>query len=1378
MSNSGAKAALRGYRLQTLYILNEILGSESTDLVFQPEGNEALAVYKGKKLVRAIQVKAYSEPLVLSHFIKPEQEDSFFHRSAKLLCLSSNVKVEVISFGDIGKELENAWMGVEQNKNSVLKKLVRHGITEQQVSSMFERITWDKISEFELNIDINRHLSNSLTTGSPENALSLLTAWLYTASEQQTKITYPQLIEKISSIGKYLSEREAHHAEWFKSLEPLIENEISDTLALEKEFFKGVSTRFSHIQANLDIERTEQLNEIDELFKKNQTVIIHAASGQGKTSLAYRYLYNFIPENWRLKVNFIEDRGHAKSVALALADHLAAFNAKLYLYIDVTPRDLDWTSLVKSLLDHPNIKILITIREEDLARQNISNEEIGFPALLRLQFTKKEAKHIYQNLITKETAKPYPSFEQAWLSFGGNGSLLEYIYFLTQTESLVDKLTFQVKRLRCEVREGRLEPKAITLLLACAVATAYESKLKIGLLVDEISLNDPIGTFDLFEGEYLIRRSDDKLHIEALHPIRSRLLVNVLADPTFSPWINSALSVMPCLDEIDLETFLLYSFVEKPNEFTLLFNQLLKLQVNTWTTVAGICRALLWFGIHRYVIENKIVIESAREIAGNDGWAFMLLPDIGGIMETDPAEDLINILGRSNSVKRDEALKLRSEIGSSEIVYKDIKNWLVHLNGEFIRPKNDSDWSSLGETLLWLGKLEINSEVDVSWLMNLDINKPFTSIEPLADLVVGLYFFDHSLYQKFMLKNQVLIEKIFQKSTQTVWLEQKFNNPIAHYIIPEQYLSDDGETGSTLNEFSALRATLLRKLFPDKEKFGAKGYGHQNILMDLPLNESNKPSIIKSSIPIPQFVNMNATWANYADYSHRPDTWLEYVNNIMFVREQIVDGLVCLIKVLNSYFKKFKAQALIEKGKIESEYWEALSLVNRQITKLPKLVVDPWGITSEGTLTEVNKKNENQIDFIEIQDYFKNYKKSLNNYIYSICNFFSQSHIILIVNGLIGRLPLEQHQIVYQKAEELGQSCTEHTLHLATMNFNDAHNHLEMFQKDFREHFQEIIDPVLLDKLEKKEQEKFKKSWPLWYQFAHNPENHWKDSPEVRASTIFNRTQKKLIQSIKHSLNNRLSEDLKGHVLSENFKYEGKNSLWIGVEITDINSLETALKSVVDALCEAIRPIKFRDLKYYAMSNQWDNFVIVPLYNGTTFSNLAWVLLANSFVGETPVLDEDKFYLYIPRPINKEVIDHFNFKTNNIAYFTELSLIEKGISEIFTTVNHIHCFNELTPNLNDVGIEILQTYLSPLMEKITLYTVQTDEVICRVRKDNISELLLALLDVCTNAIQPYELPEDKNVNINISDCYEWAELLNGALTELQLYKWQNLFKHN
>ena len=1375
MSNSGAKAALRGYRLQTLYILHEILSSKGSGLTFQPEGNEDLAVYQGDKLIRAVQIKALGEPLVLSNFIEANKEDTFIHRCLKLLNTDDTIRVEVISFGSIGNEIKNAWSKFDENKKSnqdkIKKKLDNFNISNAHADKIFKHLKWNTVLESQLNSTISDCLSKTLTSGSIENALSLLTAWLYIASEQQTKITHSVLLEKITSIGQYFSEREAHHQEWFKSIKPLQDDNTPGQLHLEKEYYRGISTRFSHIQANLDIRRDEQLTTIDEFFKTTQTVVIHGASGQGKTSLAYRYLHDFIPEDWRLQINFIENRSHAQNIALAIADHLAIFNATLYLYLDVSPRDLDWTALVKALLDRPNIKILISIREEDLARQNVSNEELGSPALVPLKFSKDEAEKIYLNLVAKGAAKPYPSFDQAWLGFGGNGSLLEYIFFLTQTESLKEKLKFQVKRLRCEVREGKLEPLAIKLLLACSVATSYEARIKIGALINAVELRDPKGTFNLFENEYLIRRSDDNLHIEALHPIRSKLLTEVLVDPAFSPWIDSALCVMPCLEENDLETFLLYAFIERPNEFHPLFDNLKQLNVETWGAVAGISRALLWFGISSHVLENREVINAARLMAGNDGWSFLLSPDIGNVLETNPIGDLLNILGKNNPKQLNKFLKLRENISSSELVYEYISYWLIHLPTNLMKPESNGDWSNMGEALLWMGRLKVNNELDLSWIMELDVDAAFDDIAPLADLSIGLYYFSKKLYQSFIEKNKQQIEAIFQKSTQTLMLEHQANNPIAHYIIPDYHLSSDNYDGSYLNGLSVTRATLLRKLFPENERYGAKGYGHQNILIDLPLDESHK-NIIKSAIPLPQFVSINSTWTNYADYTFRPNNWLDYANNILSIRKQILTGLIKLNKTLNTYFKKKKSQSLIDVVKIESEYWEGLAKINWQLTKLPKLAVDPWGITSEGTLTNTNNKAKNTIHFLSMQNHSKNFRKSLNDYIDPLANFFNQSHSILIVNGFIGRLPKEQHPSFLQKVEASELAYTEHNLHLSCLNFNNALNNLETFQHEFRNIFKEIIPSSVLDKLEKQEITKLTKAWPLWYQFAHSPEHYWPNSPDICASAIAAKTKRELIKSITQTLNGIDNSSIHASILSDGYIYEGKKALWIEVRIDDISALEHVLIDTVEALTQAIRPLKFKDLKYFVMADLWEYFVIVPINAETTISNVSWVLLANSFAGDEPVINEDKPFLYLPRPISQQALNHFNLKSTELINDTILTSLEAEIGKIFSVINHIHCFNVLVSDMNTAGEETLQHYLTsliePLVEHIDLATGYIDEM--RKHTDNDENNLTQVLDISEHAIQPYETPEDKKIMVNLSDCKEWAELLHEALSELQIIK--------
>ena len=95
MSNSGAKAALKGYRLQTLYILVEILESNDPNIIFQPEGIEDLAIYKNNILSRVIQVKARDQNLSLSCF-DPQKKDSFFHRVSNLLQKHDNLSIEII----------------------------------------------------------------------------------------------------------------------------------------------------------------------------------------------------------------------------------------------------------------------------------------------------------------------------------------------------------------------------------------------------------------------------------------------------------------------------------------------------------------------------------------------------------------------------------------------------------------------------------------------------------------------------------------------------------------------------------------------------------------------------------------------------------------------------------------------------------------------------------------------------------------------------------------------------------------------------------------------------------------------------------------------------------------------------------------------------------------------------------------------------------------------------------------------------------------------------------------------------------------------------------------------------------------------------------
>ena len=93
MSEQGAPAAYRGYRLQALYALNRVLVShENTHFVFHLEGKEDLDIEdENNQILEAIQVKSYDN-LTLSD-LAPEKGNSFFHRAVNLLKLSNQPKI-------------------------------------------------------------------------------------------------------------------------------------------------------------------------------------------------------------------------------------------------------------------------------------------------------------------------------------------------------------------------------------------------------------------------------------------------------------------------------------------------------------------------------------------------------------------------------------------------------------------------------------------------------------------------------------------------------------------------------------------------------------------------------------------------------------------------------------------------------------------------------------------------------------------------------------------------------------------------------------------------------------------------------------------------------------------------------------------------------------------------------------------------------------------------------------------------------------------------------------------------------------------------------------------------------------------------------------
>ena len=541
-SQSDATPAYRGYRLQALYTLSRLLESnDSANFTFQPEGKEDLAIFDASNnLVEVVQVKAHSEDLALSSF-KPKKSDSFFYRVAQLLKTNSHLTISIASFGEIGQEMLQACGENDNKRQTVARKLSEHNkfLSEVEADSLLAKIQLIRVKEAALTESVYRFFKETLTGVAPESAFEILNFWLYICAENKCKITRRDVVDKINKVGRFLAERAAHHKEWFTTIVPLEEPEIDAKLKdeLSDEFYRGISARYEHILAEVDVLRSQKLQEIAKKFEenkeKNRVVIIHGASGQGKTTLAFRYLHEFFPDQWRFKVQLIDSREHALSIARALAGQADAIGIPIAVYLDVSPNDIGWTELVKELSTHRNIQVLVTVREEDFRRASISGAEIQFSGV-ELTFNRIEAQEIYQSLTSKILPAEFLTFEEAWNKFGGEGPLMEFVYLVTQGNSLRERLLQQITGLKDEARTGKRSYAEIKLLRLASVASAFESQLQIKPLVKYLDLTVPERTLELFEGEYLLRLSEDGSLIQGLHPIRSAILADLLSSKRFN----------------------------------------------------------------------------------------------------------------------------------------------------------------------------------------------------------------------------------------------------------------------------------------------------------------------------------------------------------------------------------------------------------------------------------------------------------------------------------------------------------------------------------------------------------------------------------------------------------------------------------------------------------------------------------------------------------------------------------------------------------------------------------------------------------------------------------------------------------------------------
>lgn len=1381
-SRSDATPAYRGYRLQALYTLARILdSSDPENLTFQPEGAEDLALLDASnRLVEVVQVKAYSANLTLSS-LSPSKADSFFYRVNGLLKGRPNLEIKIACFGEIGRELLQATLTDGQERKRISQRLSEYGFfSKQEAEALLDQLQLVSVQEADLQQRVFAVLRNLCTGIDPEPAFEMLNYWLYICAENKSRVTQQNIIDRVNVIGRFLAERATYHQEWFTSIVPIeaysVEAQAQATLS--QEFYRGISARYEHILADVDQPRPGKLREIAQKFQQRSVVIVHGASGQGKTALAYRYLHEFFPDHWRFQVQLIESRQHALSIATALAGQASAIGIAIAVYVDVFPSDVGWVELVKQLSLIKNIQILVTVREEDFRRASISGVELQFSDV-ELQFERIEAQEIYQSLAETEIPPQFLDFDDAWRRFG-SGPLMEFVYLVTQGDSLRERLLQQVRRLQDEVQSQQRSGAELELLRLVSIASAFEARLKVKELVRSLGLAVPQRVFELLEEEYLLRVTDAGALVGGLHPIRSSILADILTDPTFSPWHESANACLPLMYDADIGGFLLYGFSRHSNELESLLQTINSFQPNSWIAISGVIRALLWLGIKNYVDSNRLLVEEAYRFV-NHGWTFVLDFDITDAIP-GAAESFLSALApvlRGEQNQQIEALRNRQTDRSQ--VFLPVVRWLSQLQSFPRPPQGDVGWSSLAEALFWTGRLKINLAL-ANQLATLDFNETVESltVETLADLALGLFYGYPELYRSWLDNNRERLLTRFREATQTIVWEDDGQTIRSHFALKlYQSSTQSSEQQRQVNpqrlvDESMERLQLFRRLFPDRERYSSNGYGHRIAASIAPYDDTEK-NIPIENFPFQWLVSVNSTFRSLAELDFRPNNWEEYAQQVLSLRQTVLHALQQLQAALQPYFRRRTVTQILG-NLIPDSRWENCKHCLHNAPLLPRCAFDEWGFASGSNQSSSLESHAALAKHNLAFEKYDAYSTAFHEYIRTLSNFFDQSGRVLIVNPhLRDRTNIRAREVADNN--DIGNDAR-----LSIVNLADAVMALPALQAEYRNLLPQFVQNNQLSSLEGEERQVFTEFWRLWYFFAFHPTYQFQNASQECAQR-FNNKVREIRNAIRRELQALSFPGLEVGILAEGVLWEDDRTLWLVMDGEDVTEVFSGVENAIAAINRAINRVENTELRHYAIKLTWAYIAIVPRVRRRSLNGTAW-RFDSIFFSVEPGSHQFNWWHFVPVPIPSDAYSELSLLTWSAPRLETANKLLALTSELISLLAHMRDFERL-PEMDELGSQQAQLYFQDLATPISqvLEAVLDTAAVMVATFDELPQSqrlerpnLIAAMELLVN-LHTLLLPTDEpqaegriEAHMDFASIIEWADRLQeGQHYSLLLY---------
>lgn len=1009
---------LRGYRTQFLYTIYRVLTSkEKEQEVFLPEGEEDLDVLVEGRVKECIQVKNYlSGDVKYGNLQSVARTTSFFRRGINTLNINPNAKLVLFSYHGIDKVLTN--------KQKLMKKLsadVHESLKQKDVQRFVNAFETEQMNENALVEEITSILKQSFVASSPKIEIRYLTQWIYEIAEKKQSFTYKDLIDARLKFVCYLNLQKAA----IKNLGVTVKNlnEVSQTYdkdVLLKNFRSGVSARMCHIHVGLDIIRTAKMSAIDDALRKSNIAVIHGVSGQGKSTLAYRYIFDCCPLAYEITNSNANNVDEIISTLSALVKDL---RCKITFFMDVEPSNSEWIKVLAQFGESKYAQCIVAIRQEDLNqyRHNL-DKTIGYSEV-GLELTKEEARDIY-NQISLSNCNLQP-FAQVWDDAGIHGTMLEYMYRLTHGESLQARLAEQVSRI------SGSERKLLAYIVMGNYLGGHIRKENIEC-IDGIDILEALETMHHWIDEFYSLNAENCM--TDVHPLRTKIIMDEIFHDNIKAKVKYGLDLYQRVRVNHVDTYLLRLMGEgmSPDELIQWANEHSELSPVHYY---GIGKALYWKGIQDYLYKHEHLITELKDRVG-ELWTVYLPINFTGI----DIYDNLRTLALQLNLNLPEVKDIINKFDHQTTIFKYLKKWMI---GKTLRLNITcgNDWVKTGQLLYLLAQI---GHKDIELFGSAE-GIGFLDLQDMATVLLGLksvplYNFIDEFEEKFECKLRRTFHIVrFERSEQELYVKS---------FIDYFGKDDDADRKGFITERQNMKILdLCRRAFPNEQKY------HAEILNDVVIGSFGdiplEMNIAQRNLPLEEMGEPRKILINLHKRTYHPLNRTSYAQNVFNIREEYARIIFRIANGLEKWsIDKNKLQG------IQAVYREALAMGQSNNILIPRSEISEYGYSKS---LEISFSTfPGQQDQAKEQE-FEKLHKLITEYVNNIQNFIRQSDRVL---GGDVKLKINSLALLY-----------------------DAFEGLVKMQTMYRELLNEYVQEADVHELEKKELSNIKLLWVLWEQF-------------------------------------------------------------------------------------------------------------------------------------------------------------------------------------------------------------------------------------------------------------------------------------------------------